>query len=238
MATVQINNVKAADPGLGFTLLIDDNGNPINQTLKIVAKVTDPQGNSFSTTVQINDPVQDLSLNFVVPFGDNEYKAGEFLDYHLEIIIPHDLETKEPISEKGQVVADSGKFLFESNMITSVPSGDMLGPGDLMNSSRFNHVGIMQLDGDFCVYQQFARNGKIKKTDSSNSSGSGDNCSLMVRDGRIFIHNNTDHKDVSASPKDQAISGASMVIFNGEICLLGPQKGSKPKRVKVSPQNL
>jgi hypothetical protein len=235
MANVQTNTVKAADPGLGFSLQIDNNGGPINQSLKVIAKVTDSQNKTFTSTVIINDPISDKTINFVVPFGDNEYAPGEILNYSLDIYIPFDSLT--PVNQSGVVIANSGKFELLSDAPNSIPDGGSLGPGQLMNSKKGNRVGIMQLDGNFCVYDQFAKgkNSGLKNTDSTYSQGNGNNCSLQVRGGRIFIHNNANNSDVSASPASQAMPGAAMVISNGLICLQLP--GGQPVVVQVRPTN-
>jgi hypothetical protein len=236
MANVQTNAVKAADPGLGFSLEIDNNGAPINQTLKVIAKVTDSKNKTFTSTVIVNDSISDKTINFVVPFGDNEYSLGEILNYSLDIYIPFDSLT--PVNQSGVVIANSGKFELLSDAPISIPEGGSLGPGQLMNSKKGNRVGIMQLDGNFCVYDQFAKgkNSGLKNTDSTYSQGSGNNCSLQVRGGRIFIHNNANNTDVSASPASQAMPGAAMVISNGLISLQLP--GGKPVAVQVRPGNL
>jgi hypothetical protein len=236
MANVQVNTVKAADPGLGFSLAIDNNGAPINQTLKVIAKVTDSQNKTFTSTVIVNDPISDKTINFVVPFGDNEYIPGETLSYSLDVYIPFDAPT--PVNQLGVVIANSGKFELLSDAPNSIPDGGSLGPGQLMNSIKGNRLGIMQLDGNFCVYDQFSKgkNSGIKNTDSTYSQGNGNNCSLQVRGGRIFIHNNANNTDVSASPASQAMPGAAMVISNGLISLQLP--GGKPVAVQVRPGNL
>lgn len=237
MANIQTVTVKAADPGLGFSLKIDDNGAPINKTLKVIAKVTDKENKTFTSTVIVNDPLNDITINFVVPFGDNQYAPGETLSYSLDIYIPFDSQTTQE-NQAGIVIANSGKFELLSDAPSSIPEGGSLGPGKLMNSVKGNRVGIMQLDGNFCVYDQFAkgRNSSIKNTDSTYSVGSGNNCSLQVRGGRIFVHDNAKNKDVSASPANQAMPGASMVIFNGLISLQMP--GGKAVAVQVRPGNL
>ncbi|MBK9492246.1 MAG: hypothetical protein IPO07_28245 [Haliscomenobacter sp.] len=236
MATIQTVTVKAADPGLGFSLNLDDNGAPINQTLKVIVKVTDSQNQTFTSTVIVNDPISDKTINFVVPFGDNQYTPGETLNYSLDIYIPFDAPT--PVNQPGVVIANSGKFELLSDAPSSIPDGGSLGPGQLMNSIKGNQLGIMQLDGNFCVYDQFAKgkNSRVKNTDSTYSQGNGNNCSLQVRGGRIFIHNNSTNKDVSASPANQAMPGAAMVISKGLICLQLP--GNQPQQVQVRPGNV
>ncbi len=236
MATIQTVTVKAADPGLGFSLNLDDNGAPINQTLKVIVKVTDSQNQTFTSTVIVNDPISDKTINFVVPFGDNQYTPGETLNYSLDIYIPFDAPT--PVNQPGVVIANSGKFELLSDAPASIPDGGSLGPGQLMNSIKGNQLGIMQLDGNFCVYDQFAKgkNSRVKNTDSTYSQGNGNNCSLQVRGGRIFIHNNSTNKDVSASPANQAMPGAAMVISKGLICLQLP--GNQPQQVQVRPGNV
>jgi hypothetical protein len=236
MATIQTVTVKAADPGLGFSLQIDNNGAPILQTLKVIAKVTDSENKTFTSTVIVNDPLNDKTINFVVPFGDNQYLPGETLSYSLDVYIPLDAPT--PVNQPGIVIANSGKFELLSDAPSSIPEGGSLGPGKLMNSIKGNRVGIMQLDGNFCVYDQFAKghNSSIKNTDSTYSQGNGNNCSLQVRGGRIFVHDNAKNKDVSASPANQAMRGASMVIFNGLISLQMP--GGQAVAVQVRPGNL
>lgn len=236
MANVQTVTVKAADPGLGFSLKIDNNGAPINQTLKVIAKVTDSKNKAFTSTVIINDPLNDTTINFVVPFGDNQYLPGETLSYSLDVYIPFDAPT--PVNQPGIVIANSGKFELRSDAPSSIPEGGSLGPGKLMNSVKGNRVGIMQLDGNFCVYDQFAKgkNSSVQKTDSTHSAGNGNNCSLLVSGGRIFVINNTTNMIVSASPANQAMPGASMVIFNGLISLQMP--GGQAVAVQVRPGNM
>lgn len=232
MATiVNVSNVKAADPGLGFDLQF----NPaLNDTLKVVVTIQ----NTYSSVLTINNPVADQTVACVVPFGDGQYNSGAGLSFQIDVYSPN--SSPRPMqSISGCAMADPGAFKFNSNLPSSIPDGQALGPGNMMNSmDGGSYIGYMQLDGNFCVYKKYAlNNSSLQNTDSTYSDVGANNCSLRVQNGRIFIYNSSTGSNISASPANQAMPGASMVInTQGMICLM--LSGGTPVQVQVRPGNL
>jgi hypothetical protein len=232
--TIDVKNVKAADPGLGFDLQISNQGQGINNTLTVMIQITD-NSRTYSSTVTVNSPVNDQTLSFVVPFGDPNYGTSSPISFTISVYVPANATT--PLQTfSGVAVADPGQFNYNSNLPTSIGPGQSLGPGSMMNSIDGRYVGIMQTDGNFCVYKKYALNQSgLLNTDSTFSYGNGVNCSLVVLSlGRIYVLNNNNNSYVSASPLSMAMPGASMVIDdNGIICLQLP--GQKAVQMQVRP---
>jgi hypothetical protein len=231
--TVQVTKVKAADPGLGFTLQISNNGTAINDTLKVVITISD----RYSSSLVVNNPVTDQCVIFIVPFGSSSYDPGTVIRFRIDVYVPN--SASAPIQTlTGVVMSDADEFTYASAMPFSVTDSTPLGVGGMMNSLDANYFGIMQRDGNFCVYQQSAVNSNsLPNTDSTYSDKGLFNCSLQVRGGRIFVHDNASNTDISASPASQPVTNGSMVInSSGMICLQAP--GGQPVQVQVRPGNL
>lgn len=234
--TISVNNVKAADPGLGFSMQINNNGTAVNQTVAVSITL----GGTYTSQVNINNPVSDTTLNFIIPFGDNSYQPNTYLNYVIKAWSPippnFNPQSNPDFSTVGNVLCQSGTFNFKSSLVNYLADGGQgLGPNGMMNSLDTNYVGIMQMDGNFCVYPQFARgNSPIQATDSSWSDYGYGNYSIKVVGGQIQVINNINQSVISAS--NRTIPGASMVIdTNGHICLL-PSGSSNPTQVQVKPQ--
>lgn len=155
MPTVQTSGVKAADPGLGFTLNFSE---PVNDTIKTVITLQDLQQSTktYGTEVTLSNKVSDQNLVFVVPFGDNQYAPSNCLSFQIDVYVPNNASA--PLqSLNGYVFGESGVFDYH----TSVPTTILGLPqtGNMLQSDDGKFVGIYQTDGNFCVYPQFV-NGK------------------------------------------------------------------------------
>lgn len=107
---ISVSNVKAADPGFGFTLNLNNNGSPINQTIAVKIVIN----NQYNSWVSINNPVSDTTINFVIPFGDVQYPSqiGTFLPFIIEVWAPNSPSQPPTYTLTGTVVAESGQFVF------------------------------------------------------------------------------------------------------------------------------
>lgn len=147
----RVDSVKAADPGLGFTLHFDQ---ALNNTLKVVVTMTDLQKNQkYQSEVTLFDPISDQDLVFVVPFGDNAYAPSNCLSFNIDLYCPYDASTPDkPLT--GVVMGERGVFNFSTSVPTVVY--DFPKTGDMLQSEDGAFIGIYQKDGNFCVYPQFA----------------------------------------------------------------------------------
>lgn len=151
MPTVQTSGVKAADPGLGFTLNFSD---PVKDTLKIVITLQDLQQSTdpYISVVTLNNKISDKDLVFVVPFGDNQYAPSNCLSFQIDVYVPN--TASDPLDTlKGYVFGESGAFDY----VTSVPTSILGFPvtGTMLQSADGKYIGIYRKDGNFCVYPQF-----------------------------------------------------------------------------------
>ncbi|MDX1906535.1 MAG: hypothetical protein SF053_05815 [Bacteroidia bacterium] len=150
---VQAKTIKAADPGIGFTLEFDS---PLNDTLKAVITLTDPLSQqSYTSEVTLTNAISDKTLVFVVPFGDSQYAPSKWLKYDIELYAPCTAESSYT-SLSGVVLGESGRFDF----YTTVPEliqDRLLQTGDMLQSADGTYVGVYQQDGNFCVYPQVAQ---------------------------------------------------------------------------------
>lgn len=151
MPTARVGSVKAADPGLGFTLNFDQ---ALNNSLKVAITMTDLQKNQkYQSEVSLHNPISDQELVFVVPFGDNAYAPSNCLGFQIDLYWPYDASTPNE-TLTGVVMGEKGVFNFS----TSVPTVMYNFPktGDMLQSEDGSFIGIYQKDGNFCVYPQFA----------------------------------------------------------------------------------
>ncbi len=213
---VNVSNVKAADPGLGFTLQFNS---PLNDTLKVVITISDQANTYLSTsTVTIDNTITDQNMVFVIPFGDSKYNPGDALKFNIQVMVGEDENSTTTVS--GIVRSEGGQFNFKSNIPNSVPDGGTLSKGSTIVSIDGNYLGIMQADGNFCAYNQSQLNTQQDfATDSSNTYQDSpvDYC-LKIIGGRAFIYDNAKGSPLSASQKN--ITGVALVIdSNGHFCM-------------------
>lgn len=151
---VKVGSVKAADPGLGFTLNF---GSPLGSTLKVVITMTDLRDSTkhYTSEVTLLNSISDQELVFVVPFGDNTYAPSNCLSFKIDLYWPNDAKTPNE-TLTGVVMGEKGVFNFS----TSVPTVIYNVPktGDMLQSEDGQFIGIYQKDGNFCVYPQFGYN--------------------------------------------------------------------------------
>ncbi|MDX2068692.1 MAG: hypothetical protein SFV55_09715 [Haliscomenobacter sp.] len=154
----RVGDVKAADPGLGFTLTFDS---PLHSTLRVVITMTDlqqPGNGSYQSEVNILNNISDTELVFVVPFGDNAYAPSNLLNFQVDLYSPYNAST--PINPNtpltGVVMGEKGSFSFSTSVPTSIKR--LLQTGDMLQSKDGAFIGVYQTDGNFCIYPQFADN--------------------------------------------------------------------------------
>lgn len=162
----RVNSVKAADPGLGFTLNFDQ---ALNDSLKVMITLTDSQtSHPYQSEVTLLNPISDQELVFVVPFGDNAYAPSNCLSFQIDLYWPNDAKTPNE-TLTGVVMGEKGVFNFS----TSVPTVMYNFPktGDMLQSEDGAFIGIYQKDGNFCVFPQFADNpSDLKPVYSTNTA--------------------------------------------------------------------
>ncbi len=150
----RVNSVKAADPGLGFTLNFDQ---ALNNSLKVAITMTDLQTQQlYKSEVSLHDPISDQELVFVVPFGDNAYAPSNCLKFQIDLYTPYDNNNSLTPPLTGVVMGENGVFNFSTSVPTVVH--DFPKTGDMLQSEDGAFIGIYQKDGNFCVYPQFADN--------------------------------------------------------------------------------
>ena len=148
----RVGDVKAADPGIGFTLNFDS---PLGSTLRVVITMTDlqqPKKGNYTSEVILNNSISDTELVFVVPFGDDNYAPSNCLSFKIELYTP-----KNPVEKlTGVVMGEKGSFSFSTSVPTTIKG--ILQTGDMLQSEDGSLIGVYQKDGNFCVYPQFADN--------------------------------------------------------------------------------
>lgn len=151
MPTVKVGSVKAADPGLGFSLNFDQ---ALNDSLKVMITLTDLQTKqNYQSEVSLTNSISDTELVFVVPFGDNAYAPSKCLSFQLDLYWPNNaISPNETLT--GVVMGENGVFNFSTSVPTVMYS--LPKTGDMLQSEDGAFIGIYQKDGNFCVYPQFA----------------------------------------------------------------------------------
>lgn len=147
----RVDSVKAADPGLGFTLNFDS---PLGSTLRVVITMTDLQKNQkYQSEVTLYNSISDQNLVFVVPFGDNQYAPSNCLSFNIDLYWPYNASSPNK-TLTGVVMGENGVFNFSTSVPTVMYS--LPKTGDMLQSEDGAFIGIYQKDGNFCVYPQFA----------------------------------------------------------------------------------
>jgi hypothetical protein len=153
---VKVGSVKAADPGLGFTLNFNS---ALGSTLRVVITMTDlqqPTKGNYTSEVTLHNTISDKELVFVVPFGDNDYAPSNCLKFQIDLYTPYDNANSLTPPLTGVVMGENGVFNFSTSVPTVVH--DFPKTGDMLQSEDGAFIGIYQKDGNFCVYPQFADN--------------------------------------------------------------------------------
>ena len=148
----RVDSVKAADPGIGFTLKFDS---PLGSTLRVVITMTDlqqPKKGNYTSEVILNNSISDTELVFVVPFGDKDYAPSNCLKFQIDLYTPNN-----PVEIlTGVVMGENGVFNFSTSVPTVISGFPQT--GDMLQSADGSFIGIYQKNGNFCVYPQFADN--------------------------------------------------------------------------------
>ena len=177
---VQVTNIKAADPGVGFTLEVTAPDVSVNNSLRAVVTLTNPTApaqDSFVSEIWVKNRIEkDQTMKLLAPFGDNAYQPGLVMQFNIELYMPFD--TLQPtVVEQGQVMATAGRFNLGSSMIVKVeelnrggkrPATDGM---PMMVSEDGEYVGILSQDGNFSIYPQytFGADKKLEATYTSNT---------------------------------------------------------------------
>lgn len=238
---VKIKKAKAADPGFAFELDIDTNGRAINDTLQVQVSIWDTtSANPYVSAMQVRTNINQTSLRFVAPFGDGNYQSGQTLRYQLSWAVPYTAALNDtPLS--GVVFAEGGQFELQSDIPDSIASGgtQKLLMNQTMRSIDDNYVGLMQGDGNFCVYQQFndtpGATG-LNCTDTSWTDRGLSGCYVEVDQGRAFVKD-ASGEPLAASPANPADPNGSLVISTNGRFALRSANGTVTE-VTINPQNL
>lgn len=179
---VQVSNVKAADPGVGFTIEVTPPDQSLNNSLRAVVTLIDPLGplqDIFTSEVWVKNRIsRDQTMKLLAPFGDNAYEPGRVMQFKIELYMPFDAP-QPAITEQGEVMTTAGRFNLGSSMIVKVedftkggkkPSTDGM---PMMVSEDGEYIGILLPDGNFCIYPQYVL-GTDKKIEATYTSGTQD----------------------------------------------------------------
>ncbi len=227
---IKVKKARAADPGLGF--ILDLTGYVPLQNLTVNVSIN-YNGQSYSSAVAINNPINDNTPVFVVPFGDTLYNAGQQLNvrisvsgtmangqslnldpytatipgqagtFNLDVIrsyLPPTAETtvtetaQPSILNAGEtLISPNGRYvchmepdgtlnLYDSNR-PETPAASINGPSDAQGFTSY--FGLMQSDGNFCLYRGlFGANGPTYWSIQNYSTYQG--CSLVLTNNGVL----------------------------------------------------
>ncbi len=223
---IQVSNVKAADPGVAFTLEVPANEPPLNDTFRAVVTITDhsrtqrtgaPPTNVFTSEVWVKNPTKDRVMKCMAPFGDEAYAPEVVLSFQIDLYIP--CEALLPtVCQKGAVIATYGHFHFGSDMIRKVENGKKYhlpatNGMPMMVSEDGTHIGVLYKDANFMIFPQsvFGDKTKIPPSYISNTAANtGDEpVHIIMENGFVFIA--TEKGKLFKS--DQQASGDSWAVI-------------------------
>lgn len=216
---IKLKNVRAGDPGIGFTLDVSGYGEPISKGMKLTIDVTDGSYTSRSI-VKIERPVTDSQLYFVVPFGDANYEAAKSLDFTLTIAIPQDgdggLFTEQ---HTGAVLATGPHLTYRANLTTGLVPGHTLPQNGMLASANGQYEAIMQKDGNFVVYETYTPDNNANiPTDASYSQQeppyTPDRFELKWNQGnnQVIVYDKQNSRSLAASPGNINFSVHALII--------------------------
>ncbi|MCC6283111.1 MAG: hypothetical protein IT262_21065 [Saprospiraceae bacterium] len=242
---VQVSNVKAADPGVAFTLEVPANEPPLGTSIRAVVKIKDPNlltdygEGLYTSEVWARDPINDRIMKCMAPFGDNAYSPGRILQFTIDLYMPCDAKDYK-FQQNGEVMATSGRFDLGSNMIIKLKDHGGIHAGvatngmPMMESEDGSYIGILHPDGNFIIYPQYVF-GEGKKMDPTYISDTkaerriaGHPVSIFVSDGRAHFFANNQNLFVS----EEQLVGADVVIGQDGFYL------TKPGSVIVGPEKI
>jgi hypothetical protein len=217
MPLARINDVKAADPGIGFTLSLSK---PL-PSLRTNITITDEQGLSYTSEVFLFNAINDTELVFVVPFGDQNYASSKVLNFRIELYTPYD-ETASFETILGSVVGESGVFNFNTKVPTAHPYPNFPKNGDMLQSPDGNYVGVYQKDGNFCVYEAYTTGQQGLNAVYATQSAVGEPTFFqVVQDGSDLTINiqKSDNSVVSSCKLKMFVFGDININASGQLCL-------------------
>lgn len=237
---VGVSNIKAADPGVAFTLEIPADEPSLGTSLRAVVTITyfDPQHareRIFVSEVWARDPINNRTMKCMAPFGDDTYAPGQILHFTIDLYYPCDAVRYE-MRQEGEVMSTAGHFHFGSDMIVRVKDheGIHMGPSTsgmpMMASEDGNYIGILHLDGQFIIFPQCVIGNEkgIEPTYTSPTEAArkidGHTVSIYVSDGRAHFFANNQILFVS----EQQLVGAYMVIQQDGFYLKKPASPLMP----------
>lgn len=132
---VKVTNTKAADPGLCFNLIReDDAGNPIPFDSRLVVKLAAHGIGIHESEAYLKNKVVENELDFILPFGDAEWytelQNQTVLDCHisvefLDVLTPPDNKPYVYTLPVVQVPAQFAEFIVSLQPGTTLPPPGM-----------------------------------------------------------------------------------------------------------------
>lgn len=218
----QVKDAKAADPGLGFILYMNDNS-AFSSRIFLTVTVTTSQG-TYNSTVNINQNVTEKEVTIIVPFGDPNWdgETGKPISFSIGVTLPEISPTPYP-AINGAVMADQSTFTFG----TDLPQGIFENESPLVTNGQFmmssednNYVGVLDTNGNFSVFQQCVIDSNTinpsQSTKSKNdNSGPWQVVSLIVSNGTVYIMNGS----TPLYHSNESLDDSWFIIDNGAMYL-------------------
>ncbi len=227
---VQLENIKVADPSVAFTLTFVLSPNPKPKALRVSVKLTDKQNDQVvvvhRSVVEIEDPT-DGAMNFIVPFGDtNKPRPGKTYGYDIKV---NDGRIKVK-DGSGEAKAGSGRFIpveltnrVEICFGFPVKMDQVLHAGSGIVSLEGTHIGLMQYDGCFAVYEisNTITGPRLPLSTPIKPIAPGTPFLYVAEDGHVYTagFDANLNRLLTIAKSTTPVVGATFVISGGNFCM-------------------
>lgn len=212
MPTVKVKKVRAADPG--FACILDFDSAPFD-TMKIDLSVSDPNSNTYTSHLIIDNQVSDLEMPIVMPFGDRTFQQGVLMRFTLTVTIG----SGQPQQFTGVVRPLGGEFDYSPTL--SIQS-TRLNSGESIVSPDGNFMGIMQTDGNFVAYPVATMNSNSDSPTAASNTNQNNpvNYYAYAANGFLYIADANSTNIIATSyPQQPNWAGCIQINSSGKICL-------------------
>jgi hypothetical protein len=227
-ATVVVKNVKAADPSLGFGIEIKNVDNT-TATFGLTITLTDSDDTVVhSSSIEIS-PTKDTVMNFIMPFGDALSRVGKI--YRFEITAKRNGQPVLVENGSGSIQAGAGRFypvelrdrVEICASVTTQPE-KVLWAGNAIASQNGQHIGVVQFDGSFALYQIGDTSNRPLHpvvTPTKSNAVLGQTGLFVATDGFAYTFSFDQDQTLCFIAKSNIpVSGGYLAVLDGQFCMI------------------
>jgi hypothetical protein len=234
---VNVTNVKAADPSLGFGIKITNVDNT-PAAFGLTIALTDADDTIVhSSSIEIS-ATKDTVMNFIMPFGDALSRVGK--TYQYAITAKRNGQSVLVENGSGSIQAGPGRFYpvelrdrVEVCASVVTQPEKVLWAGNAIASQDGKHIGVMQFDGSFAIYQIADTSNlplrPVATPTKSNAALGRTGLFVSAADGFAYTFEFDANQNLCLIAKSSTpVAGGYLVILSGQFCMITPGGQSVP----------